>query len=236
MFTGLQGHPPRGQARRPSDPAWPSAAASPSGRFALALQTDESAAAIQEALAQRDAAREQAPVSLSVACGQRRVLSSDPADASGVVPLMLSTTDIDLFKCWVGAPDESCRAHAATHRYWPLPSRPWSGRQVSSRGDFTAEEAADIECAGHAYLFGDSALVRDYRDVIGLYHGSFEAAVYRLNELSVMPGARLSVVGAPAVLLCAKFDLHAPGQLVLYTPCHAHFGRVRKFSGAPALH
>lgn len=235
MFTGLTGHPPRGHARRPSGAARPSAAASLPGHFALALQSEESAAAIQEALARCDAARDIAPVSLSVERGQQRVLSSDPADASAVAPLMLTTTDVDLFKRWIGAPDESCRAHAETHQYWPLPTRAWSGRSVSSRRDFTAEEAADIERAGRVYLFGDSTLVRDYRDVIGLYHGTFEAAIYAMDELSVMPGARLSVVGAPAVLLCSKFDLHAPGQLVLHTPCHAHFGSVRKFCGAPSL-
>jgi hypothetical protein len=236
MFTGLTGHPPRGQSRRPADPAWQFDEAPPlPGNFALALQTDESSAAIQAALAQCDAARDLAPVSLSVERDQHLVLSSDTADASAVTPLMLTTSDVDLFKRWIGVPDESCRAHEATHRYWPLPTRQWSGRKVSSRLDFTAEEAVDIERAGRVYLFGDSALVRDYRDVIGLYHGTFEAAIYAMNELSVMPGARLSVVGAPAVLLCSKFDLHAPGQLVLHTPCHAHFGSVRKFSGAQSL-
>jgi len=234
MFTGFTGHQPGEHCRLPADPAWHFESPSLPGNFALALQTDESSAAIQAALAQCDAAQDLPPVSLSVERDQHLMLSSDSADASAVTPLMLTTSDVDLFKLWIGVPDESCRTHTRL-QYWPLPTRRWSGRKVSSRLDFTADEAADIERAGHVYLFGDSALVRDYRDVIGLYHGTFEAAIYSMSELSVMPGARLSVVGAPAVLLCSKFDLHASGQLVLHTPCHAHFGRVRKFSGARSL-
>ncbi|WP_322014705.1 hypothetical protein [Paraburkholderia sp. J12] len=192
-------------------------------------------AAIRRALEQVDAALDLPAASLTLETGTRSCLSSNPADRSAVPPVLLKTHSADLYKHWIGVSDEIARAHPEATRYWPLPTRPWSGRAVSSPSGFTHDERIDIERAGHVYLFGDSRLVADYREVIELYHGQFEAAVYFIDELTVMPASRLDVVGAPAIVVCDKLDLYESGQIALYTACHTHFGSVRKFLGATSI-
>jgi hypothetical protein len=170
--------------------------------------------------------------SLTVEPGQHLVLSTDPADHAAVQPVMLGTRSLATLKRWIGVDDATCRALPQDVRYWPLPAQRWSGRKVTDPRGFSAREQADIERAGHAYLFGDSELVEDYREVIELCRGPFEAAVYAFSDLSILPAGRLTITGAPAIVLCHSLDLHAPGQIAIYTPCHAHFGSLRKFPGA----
>ncbi len=189
-------------------------------------------APIEKALSALDRSADETLPSLTLLEGQRAVLDSDPTKRSLVEPVMLRTRSIDEFKSWIGVSNAVCRARPEPNSYWDMPEARWSGRRVASPEEFTAQERADIERAGWVYLFCDSDLVADYREAIEYSRGMFEAAVYRIDALTVLPGARLQVGGAPAIVVCNRLELHAPGQIAMYTPCHAHFGSVRKFHSA----
>jgi hypothetical protein len=163
-------------------------------------------------------------------------LTSEAGQASAVLPIRISTGNIDVYKRWVGVDDDECPPDSAIARRWQLPG-PWRRRNIADISELAPDERADLEKAGWAYIFGHSKLVQSYRHVIEQFNAPFGAVVYPLRKLTVRPGGRLVVTGAPAVLLVDDVELHASGQIITYAVCRAHFGRLEKIdhanSGSP---
>ncbi len=170
---------------------------------------------------------------LRVGPGRVLDLTSDPGGVSAVAPIWRRTGSVDTFKSWIGTEDEACPPGSIGALYWPVPSASWSGRPFETARDLTTAELADIEAAGRAYIFGNSAPVASYRPAIERATGVFEAAVYAARHVSIAEGGTLRVSGAPAVLLFASLDIAPGGQLIVTAPCRAAIGRLRK-GGAEA--
>lgn len=194
------------------------------------LRTQTSNAALAEVSRDLSIAPRQGRPHLRVNAGNVLHLTTAPDAVSAVRPVMRRTASVDVFKRWVGVEDSD---DIANSRAWPLPSGPWNGRQVRSKQELSAEELADIEMAGRAYIFGCSDAVASYRPMIELVTRSFEVAVYAADRVTIAPGARLLVTGAPAVLLFNDVEIQDGGALHVNAVCRAVFGALRKTAATP---
>jgi hypothetical protein len=154
-------------------------------------------------------------------------LTSERSAVSAIRPLWRRTDNVDVFKSWVGTPDEECPPGSTAAEYWPLPAAAWSGRAFCS-DELSARERADIEMAGRAYVFGNSSCVTSYRDAIQRVTGTFEVAIYAARSVRIASGGQLRVTGEPAVLLFEELEIADGGSLLVQTVCRAAIGRLSK--------
>jgi hypothetical protein len=163
--------------------------------------------------------------SLVIPAGKRIALSEL------MTPVLRTTADIAQYKEWIGLSD-ALAANDVPHDGLPaLPRNPWpKGRIVASLDELTASELADVQAAANHYLWGDSRLVRSYKEALERFYGPFEAGVYVVSRLVIESGASLAVEGRPAVLLCDSLELHDGGSLALYTVTRMWVQALNKLS------
>lgn len=166
---------------------------------------------------------------LTVPTGTTAYLSSDPDLGSALAPRSLRTGSIDEFKSWMSLDDES-HARTPERMRWEPPAAPWSGREVSDAEALSDPEREQVERAYWAYVYGDSHLVKSYRQVLERCYAPFEAALYTASRVSVEPDASLIVTGAPAILLLEDLIIEAGGSLEVRAECSALIGRLHKSS------
>jgi len=167
---------------------------------------------------------------LHVRTHQTLELTSSRDSVSAISPVWRRTSHVDTFKSWVGVDDAACPGESVAQQYWPLPSRPWTGRSFADSQELSAQERADIEAAGYAYIFGDSSRVASYRSVIERLTGSFELAIYMAREVRIEAGAVLRIHGAPALVLFERLHIVEGGQLLVNAPSRIHVGEMIKLS------
>ena len=150
-------------------------------------------------------------------------LNSDLNQHSAIIPKILTTNDLDQYKSWVGRVDIGI-----DNTQWVLPTAPWKAKTISDFDELTVEEKENVEKAGWVYLFGNSALVKSYREIIEFSHAPFEVAVYAVRKVTIRSGGSLIVSGIPAVLLFEELNIHSPGNLQIYTVSHTKIGTLQK--------
>jgi hypothetical protein len=135
----------------------------------------------------------------------------------GIFSRKLDTQDVDQFKAWIGVPDDLIveGQYLAPKKF---PSGIWSPSLEGARETLTDAQWSDLESATQYYLFGNSALVSQYRQAIVRHWAPFEAAVYAASRIEILPGASVCVTGYPAALIFREVVIHHGGAIKLYTP------------------
>lgn len=150
---------------------------------------------------------------LAIEPGQVVHCSNLAADAQ-VRPYILTTGDLDIFKRWIGFPNDLPAGLGHT----PVkPSRPAPSPHLVTAAHLDAAAWQELEQATKAYLFGNSELVRAYKPVIERVYAPFRTAVYVVRRLVIKPGGRLVVRDMPAALLFDDVIIHDGGQIMLHT-------------------
>lgn len=157
--------------------------------------------------------------SLRIPAGTELVL--DPAAAAPLACRTLATADVDLFKSWVGVPNEL--AEPLGELPDDAPTGPLHGRD-----DLSPAAWRDLRRASHQYLFGDARPVASYRALIEHCFGPFEATLWLADRIVIEPGAALVVRHRPTVLLARDLELHAGGRICLYSVASLTLGSLRK--------
>ena len=161
---------------------------------------------------------------LVVRAGERLLLSEV------MTPEVRSTTDVALFKQWIGTDDRLIEEHPM-EGLPELPSREWPENRVADPAVLSAEEWADLQRAAKAYLFGHSKLVESYKPAIEVFFGPFEADVYVLDRLVLEPGATLIVDRRPVSLLIDSVTLHPGAAIRLHTIAKLWIRHCEKIAG-----
>ena len=161
--------------------------------------------------------------SLLIGSNVSKNLSSDLAKHSAIIPKICTAKNLDQYKSWIGRDDTGIEDTP-----WVLPAASWNDRKIHVFSELTPEEVENIEKASWVYLFGNSALVKSYRDIIEFCNAPFEVAVYAARKVIIQPGGSLIVSGMPAILLFEELEIHSQGNLTIYTVCHAKIGTLQK--------
>lgn len=153
-------------------------------------------------------------------------LGHDPCELRARV---LHTKELDEFKSWIGVANELIE-NGSMLPPLEFPKNPWSAHLEGPRTDLTEVEWKDIERATKYYLFGDSRLVCSYQKAISRHFGPFEAALYAAERIEIMPGATLSVMGYPAILIFDEMVIHQGGSVKLFTPTKMYVDTLSRLS------
>lgn len=147
-----------------------------------------------------------------------RVAEEATADLVGMAPAgtvaRIWTADVATYRTWLGVSDPRA-AIAGEPAYDPaaLAAAPLHGAA-----------AAALARIARAYLFADVAPVARFAPAIEQHFGPFEAVVVVLRRLTIAPGARLVIAGAPTILVADCVDVHDGADVTLTTICHAALG------------
>jgi len=145
-------------------------------------------------------------------------------------PVLRKTADIAEFKEWIGM-SNALIEQEPLDGLPALPKNAWpSGRVIASLDGLSAAEVADVEAAANAYIWGDSRLVRSYKETLDRVYGPFEVDVYVVSKLVVDAGATLLVSGRPTAILCESIELHDGSSLRLHAVTRMWVQSLRKLS------
>ena len=125
----------------------------------------------------------------------------------------LFTRDVSILKQWVGFDDAAIR----------------DGRQVPSVVDYAglpsvaaladakvsaADRRAHLDTIQRAFVFGDSAVVEAYRDLLNWHASPFRVNVMAFGRVVLHAGTRLDITGDPAVVMMDELIFRG-GQLFI---------------------
>lgn len=129
----------------------------------------------------------------------------------------LETRNVDQFKNWIGIPDQLILEgqYIAPNE---LPEGLCSPALAGPREALTDAQWTDVQRAANYYLFGNSAVVSEYRQAITRHFAPFQAVVYAAARLEILPGATVRVNGYPAALIFRELVIHHGGAIKLHTP------------------
>jgi hypothetical protein len=115
-------------------------------------------------------------------------------------PRLISTTDIDQAKVWIGIEDKVFAKHPqATPHY------------VAGHGP--AHAPNDFDRLAKAYLYGDSRGLRHVRELFDRSSIVFSYRVWFVKRIEIMPRGVLELGGDGAILVADAITIHGGGQL-----------------------
>jgi hypothetical protein len=154
-----------------------------------------------------------------------RVAEEATADLVGVAPpgtlARIWTADVATYRTWLRVSDPRA-AIAGELAYDP----------AALAAPLHGAAAGALARIARAYLFADVAPVARFAPAIEHHFGPFEAVVVVLRRLTIAPGARLVIAGAPTILVADCVDVHDGADVTLTTICHAALGVLTRH-GAP---
>jgi hypothetical protein len=103
--------------------------------------------------------------------------ASDPK--SFVQPHILSTSNLDTLKTWIGVPDTLYAAGKLERARTVLPKPVVPG---AAKADVSVD---DIRTAASAYLFGESTLVSSYKPIVESYFPNFQIPFWLFYTITV---------------------------------------------------
>lgn len=129
----------------------------------------------------------------------RNYLTDQPGVKSAVPAKMLAVHSLDELKALAGnSDDDYVSGNMATHLHEDLPA--WdSARSHLAQSELTAEENNNIANAFKTYIYGHSAKVSSYKDVITNHYFPMKLAVYAAQNLTVKAGQTYIVDGSNAI-------------------------------------
>ncbi len=164
--------------------------------------------------------------SLLIRNGETVTLPRD-SDRVGLWAARLTTPDLDIYKSWIGLPDEDIRSgqlRCAPRRPQALVApHGWDQARELSPAQFE-----EVQRAGYTYLFDDSAIVQTYKPLIERFCGPLEVVVVLAKRVELLPGAVLNISGTPSILLFGELLIHEGGKVLVQTYHAATIGLVEK--------
>jgi hypothetical protein len=128
---------------------------------------------------------------------------------------LLVTSDIDQYKHWIGVADGDVwrGACAATpqHPRWAVPPR-----RLARVEELSAAERREVRRAVAAYVWGDSAAMQAWRDVIARHAAPFELDVVVASRIELRDAAVLRIDARPTLLAVEQLILD-DGQVAMHT-------------------
>jgi hypothetical protein len=137
-------------------------------------------------------------------------------------PRLLTTTDLDELKAWIGLPDTLYTNKKLDMGTIRLPTSPAPTHLVEEAADVTArlpvvlpvEQVTNLRTAASAYLFGNSQLVAGYKSAIEKFYPNFQIIFWPFVTVTVNAGSTL-VIGAGQNVLCAwRIVIYQGGRVV----------------------
>lgn len=142
-------------------------------------------------------------------------------------PHVLTTTDLDELKKWIGIPDKRFKegfpsAFSKTHLPLPkklsTPAASHQAKKATEAADLTqrAFSSADydkIRLATMSYIWGNSAHAADFKPIVEEALGRFQIAVWPFFTITVHTGAVLEIGGGANVLCAWKIIIQEGGQV-----------------------
>jgi hypothetical protein len=159
--------------------------------------------------------------SLALQHNEQRVLATA---ADGLARRTIATHDLDELKLWIGASDADIRAglRAPTPQH-PATARPGTDLLNAERLDPGQQQ--EVSRAMRAYVFGDSANMLEWREVIDRHCSPFVVDIVTADEISLARNARLVLTGNPVLFIAHRLDVKG-GTFVSTVDGHYAFGEV----------
>jgi hypothetical protein len=132
-------------------------------------------------------------------------------------PHVLSTSDLDELKKWIGIPDQLSKQgpHEGSSTHIPVPKKvavtSHAGASVSR--PFASEDFNNIRAGAVAYLWGNSARASAFKPIVEEAFRNFQVVIWPFFTITVKTGAMLEL-GAGANVLCAwKIIIEEGGEI-----------------------
>ena len=157
----------------------------------------------------------------------KTTMTLSSAAKSFLRPHVLTTTDLDELKNWIGIPDKRFKEglHSAFSKtHIPLPkklSTPAAGHEAKKAADaanlpqraFSSADYGNIRLAAMSYIWGNSAHVADFKPIVEEALGRFQVAVWPFLTITVHTGAVLEIGGGANVLCAWKIIIQEGGEV-----------------------
>jgi hypothetical protein len=154
-------------------------------------------------------------------------LRIDSSEDCPMLRRVLNTQSLEQYKEWIGVPDSQIQSGLVMPPR-ELPSAA-AERLEQPKNLLDAADLEDLKRAFDYYVFGNSAVVSDYRTAIALHHAPFAAALYACSQLEVQSDASLEFTNLPVILLVDRLMIHQGGSLKFYTPAKIVVNVLEKF-------
>lgn len=131
---------------------------------------------------------------------------------------LVATSDIDRYKEWIGIPDREIRSGEKQ----PTPQRPrWlrPPARFRTEGELSSEDHLELNRAVAAYVWGDSAMMRQWRGAIRRHASSFTLDVIVADTIHLQRGGRLVIAERPTLLVVRHLILDG-GTLTMTVDGH----------------
>ncbi|MBS9440455.1 hypothetical protein [Photorhabdus heterorhabditis] len=143
------------------------------------------------------------------------IFSNDPKTAT-VPPAFFTVQTIQELKAFGGVPD-SRYGPGKMESYHPLPE-PFSAERLAN----VSGNHIDLRKAFSAYIYGDSALVKDYEEMLNVKRFPMKVALYSGEELTITADNPLIIedkeyCGEPVVLVYNQITIESEGKVICYT-------------------
>lgn len=171
---------------------------------------------LTDLLAQRVMGVERQPKILKTADHEGDVVLSNDPDTASVPPAFFTVNSIQELKALGGVPDSLYGSNGMPDHH-PLPA-PFSAERLRN----ATGNHADLCTALRAYVYGNSALVQDYQDILNSKRFPMQVAVYTGDDIVVSPGHDLIVEdkdghGDPVVLAYNSITVEPGGRIIYKT-------------------
>ena len=171
---------------------------------------------LTDLLAQRVMGVERQPKILKTADHEGDVVLSNDPDTASVPPAFFTVNSIQELKALGGVPDSLYGSNGMPDHH-PLPA-PFSAERLRN----ATGNHADLCTALRAYMYGNSALVQDYQDILNSKRFPMQVAVYTGDDIVVSPGHDLIVEdkdghGDPVVLAYNSITVEPGGRIIYKT-------------------
>lgn len=143
---------------------------------------------------------------LVVPAEQTVTLSATDAK-SAVKPQILTTTNLDQLKTWIGVPDTLYTAKKLDVARVAVP------KAAAPTAAVSAANLSDVHQAAYAYLFGQSTLAASYKATIEKYFKNFQIIFWPFYTITLNAGSTLVIGPGQNVLSAWKIIIHNGGKI-----------------------
>uniref|UniRef100_UPI00159EBC18 collagen-like triple helix repeat-containing protein n=1 Tax=Photorhabdus luminescens TaxID=29488 RepID=UPI00159EBC18 len=159
------------------------------------------------------------------------IFSNDPETAT-VPPAFFTVQTIQELKA-LGGVSDSRYGPGKIEPYHPLPE-PFSAERLAGVSGYHI----DLRKAFRAYIYGDSALVKDYEEMLNAKRFPMKVALYSGEEITITADNPLIIedkehCGEPVVLVYDKITIEPEGKVICYTNGRIEANVIQGFGGKP---
>ncbi|RAW92119.1 hypothetical protein [Photorhabdus laumondii] len=159
---------------------------------------------------------ERQPKQLKTADFDGPVIFSNDLETATVPPAFFTVQTIQELKALNGVPD-SRYGPGKMESHYPLPE-PFSAERLANVSGYHI----DLRKAFRAYIYGDSALVKDYEEILNAKRFPMQVALYSGEQITINADNPLIIedkehCGEPVVLVYSQITIEPEGKVICYT-------------------